>query len=273
MGRLLITGAAGAIGTVLRRGLAARWDHLRGFDRRGYDPEVAGEEVVVADLRDPTAVADAVHGTDAIVHLAGVPSEAPFDEVLEDNIRGTYHVLEAARQHGVRRVVVASTNHVIGFHPVDAHLDDHSPARPDTYYGVAKLAGEGLASLYADKFGLETVSVRIGTFRDRPTHRRHLWTWLSHPDGIHLFDRCLVGPVDGHLVVYGVSANTRSWWSNPAGDALGYEPHDDAEAHLSEIEETDPWTSVDPDEPAEQRQGGPFVGWFSEAYGPQCGPR
>jgi uronate dehydrogenase len=269
VGRLLITGAAGAIGSVLRRELGPRWDHLRGFDLQPYDPAVDGEEVVVGDLRDASQVADAVSGADAIVHLAGVPSERAFDEVLAHNIRGTYHVLEAARQHGVRRVVLASTNHVIGFHPVDEHLDDRSPARPDTYYGVAKLAGEGLASLYADKFGLETVSVRIGTFRDRPSHRRHLWTWLSHRDAVHLFDRCIVGPVEGHLVVYGISANTRCWWSNPAGDALGYEPRDDAEAYLSDIVATDPWTAVDPEEPTEQRQGGPFVGWFPDAYGPR----
>jgi uronate dehydrogenase len=265
---LVITGAAGRIGTVLRRDLPARWS-IRGFDRRPYDAVGDREEVVVGDLRDPTAVDRAVAGGDAVVHLAGVPSEAPFDEVVEHNIRGTHHVLEAARRHGVRRVVLASTNHVTGYHPVDEHLDDRSPPRPDSFYGVAKLAGEGLASLYADKFGLATVSVRIGTFGERPTHRRHLWTWLSHRDAVHLVDRCLAGPLEGHAVVYGVSANTRSWWSNPAAELLGYAPTDDAEDHLAAIEATDPWTAVDPDEPAERHQGGSFVGWFDAAYGPR----
>lgn len=268
MGRLLITGAAGAIGSVLRRELGPRWEHLRGFDLQPYDPLRPGEEVVVGDLRELAQVTDAVRGADAIVHLAGVPSERAFDEVVEHNICGTYHVLEAARQQQVRRVVLASTNHVIGYHPVDEHLDDCSPTRPDTYYGVAKLAGEGLASLYADKFGLETVSVRIGTFRDRPSHRRHLSTWLSHRDAVHLFDRCLVGPVAGHLVVYGVSANTRCWWSNPLADALGYRPRDDAEAYLADVLANDPQPGADPD-PTERRQGGPFVGWFADVYGPR----
>jgi uronate dehydrogenase len=269
MGRLLITGAAGAIGTVLRRDLGPRWAHVRGLDRRAYDPVVPGEEVVVGDLRDEGHVAEAVRDVDAIVHLAGVPSESGFEEVMEHNILGTYRVLEAARRHGVRRVVIASSNHVVGFHSVGEFLDDSATLRPDTFYGVSKVAGEGLASLYADKFGLATVSVRIGTFRDRPTHRRHLWTWLSPRDAVHLFDRCLTAELEGHAIVYGVSANRRSWWSNPAGDALGYQPQDDAELHLAAIETTDPWTAVDPAEPAEQHQGGPFVGWFSQAYGPR----
>jgi uronate dehydrogenase len=267
MGRLLITGAAGAIGTVLRRDLGPRWLHLRGLDRRDYDPVVDGEEVVVGDLRNEAQVVDALRGVDAIVHLAGVPSESAFEEVMEHNILGTYRVLEAARQHGVHRVVIASSNHVVGFHPVSERLDDSSAPRPDTFYGVSKAAGEGLASLYADKFGLATVSVRIGTFRDRPSHRRHLWTWLSHRDAVHLFDRCLTAELEGHVIVYGVSANRRSWWSNPAADALGYQPQDDADVYLAAIEATDPWNVVDPAAPAEQRQGGPFVDWFPDAYG------
>jgi uronate dehydrogenase len=269
MGRLLITGAAGAIGTVLRRDLGPRWDHLRGFDLRRYEPLADAEEVVVGDLRDEDQVADAVRGVTAIVHLAGIPSETGFEEVLQHNILGTYRVLEAARRHDVRRVVVASTNHVVGFHHVDEQLDERAVPRPDTYYGVAKLAGEGLASLYADKFGLDIVSVRIGTFRDRPTHRRHLSTWLSHRDAVHLFDRCLTAPLDGHVVVYGVSANTRSWWSDPARELLGYRPQDDAEAHLAAVEATDPWTAADPAQPSELRQGGSFVAWFPDAYGPR----
>jgi uronate dehydrogenase len=266
--RLLVTGAAGRIGTVLRAGLAPRYDQVRGFDLVAYPPEAPEEDQVLGDLRDAEQLVSAMQDVDAVVHLAGVPVEGPFDEVLEHNVRGTYHVLEAARRTGVRRVVFASTNHVIGFHPRSVRLDDTSPPRPDTYYGVSKLAGEGLASLYADKFGLETVSVRIGSCLQRPVERRHLWTWLSHGDAVRLFDACLSGPVSGHVVVYGVSANRRSWWDDATAAQLGYRPQDDAEAYLAEIEARDPWQDADPDDPAEQHQGGSFVGWDEAAYGP-----
>jgi uronate dehydrogenase len=268
VGPLLITGAAGQVGSVLRAGLAPRVEHLRSFDRAPIEPRTSDEEALQGDLLDPEALTRAMAGIDTVVHLAGVPVEAPFDEVLEHNVRGTHRVFEAARHAGVRRVVVASTNHVIGFHPTSTRLDADAPPRPDTYYGVSKLAGEGLASLYADKFGLQTVSVRIGSCLERPVLRRHLWTWLSHADAVRLFEACITGPVTGHLVVYGVSANTRSWWDGGAAASLGYRPQDDAEAFLAEIEQHDPAAAVDPDDPAEQRQGGAFVRWDASIYGP-----
>jgi uronate dehydrogenase len=260
--RVLITGGAGNVGTVLRRGLHDRYA-LRTLDLVTPEPVLASEQVVIGDLRDPAVLASAVVDVDAIVHLGGIPVEAPFDDVVEHNVRGTHRILEAARTAGIRRVVLASTNHVIGYHPTDTVIDADVMPRPDTFYGVSKLAAEGLASLYADKFGLETVSVRIGSCLERPEVRRNLWTWLSHRDAVALFEACLTGPVTGHTVVYGMSANTRSWWDGSAASALGYAPVDDAERFLATIEAADPWEAADLTDPTERFQGGPFVGWFA----------
>ena len=269
MERLLLTGAAGKIGSVLRRGLVDTADTLRSFDRAEIPGLAANEEALRGDLRDPDDVARAVADVEVIVHLAGVPVEAPFAEVVEHNILGTHQLLEAARHAGVRRVVFASTNHVVGFHPTARRLDAGSPPRPDTYYGVSKLADEGLLSLYADKFGLEAVSVRIGSCLERPVQRRHLATWLSHRDAVHLFEVCATAPLTGHLVVYGVSANTRSRWDNQIATDLGYTPTDDAERFLDEVERLDPPGDADLDDPAEHHHGGEYVGWNQAAYGPR----
>lgn len=228
---VLITGAAGRLGRVLRAGLASERRLLRLHDRVSLGEPGPHEEVVHGDLGDFDATLALTGGVDTVVHLAGIPDEAPFDDLLAANFVATHHVFEAARRCGVRRVVFASSNHVIGFHPRSLRLDPDCERRPDTLYGVSKSFGEDLARLYHDKWGLEAVCVRIGSFRDQPEDVRQLSTWLSHRDGVHLFDRSIEAVSVGFLVVYGVSANTRSWWSNDAvGSVLGYAPLDDAES-------------------------------------------
>ncbi len=231
---MLITGAAGAIGSCLRHGLRPVVGELVLTDVRPLEP-VGGERFVQADLTDRDALARAAEGADAVIHLGAVPSEASFDELLGPNLVGTFNVFEAARRAGVPRVVFASSNHATGFYPVEQMLSGREPPRPDTLYGVTKAYGEALGHLYADKFGLDVVCIRIGGFLDRPRQVRDLSTWLSPPDAVRLFAACLSAPAIGFRVVYGASANARLRWDLSPARELGYEPQDDAERFACEV--------------------------------------
>ncbi|MBB2741179.1 NAD(P)-dependent oxidoreductase [Microbispora sp. NBRC 16548] len=234
--RVLLTGAAGTIGTSLRETALRRIAHLRLSDLRPLGATAAHEEFLQADLTDLDQVRAAVRGMDAVIHLGGVADETGFAALKGPNLEGVRNVFEACRLERVPRVINASSNRVTGFHPVDRTLDGTEAVRPDGLYGATKAFGEALASLYADRFGLDVVSVRIGSFEERPSEPRHLHTWFSPADAARLYEACLAAPAGfGHIVIYGVSRNTRSWWSqNAAARALGYEPQDDAErfAHL-----------------------------------------
>jgi uronate dehydrogenase len=235
--KLLVTGGSGSIGAVLRDRLPALGHSLRSFDLAPPAQVLHGEETVVGDATDADAVAAAVEGVDAVVHLAGIPHEAPLPDILSSHVVSTATALEAARRAGVRRFVYASSNHAVGFTPRPAAgaVAGDVPHRPDTFYGVGKVAAEGLCSLYADRHGLECVSLRIGSFGERPLRRRHLSTWLSPGDGVRAVHAAVTGPVEGFVAFWGVSANTRGWWDLAAGRAVGYEPEDDAEAWAEEL--------------------------------------
>jgi uronate dehydrogenase len=231
--RVLITGAAGRIGSVLRERLSGRVP-LRLLDIRPMPAPDAGDEVVRADIREPGAVADAMAGCSAVVHMAGTPSEVGFEELLDNNIRGTYHVLEAARHsESCRRVVLGSSNHVTGFYPAGETISALAPPRPDGLYGASKAYGEVLARLYHEKHGLEVVAIRIGSFAPRPTSPRHAHTWISPRDMAQLVFRCLQAPDVGWLVVYGTSDNGRSYWDDrDVWRRIGYAPDDSADGVL-----------------------------------------
>jgi uronate dehydrogenase len=245
--RVLVTGAAGRIGSCLREGLRPLVEELRLTDAETVAP-VDNERFVAADLADGEAIVAAADGVDAIVHLGANSGEASFDELLGPNLIGTFNVFEAARRAGVRRVVFASSNHATGFYPTSEILRGDEPVRPDTLYGVTKVYGEALGRLYVDKFGLEVVCVRIGTYAERPVTTRQLATWLSPADTVRLFGACLSAPDVGFAIVYGISANTRRYWDLGPALALGYEPEDDAERYADEVE---PASHV--------LQGGPFT--------------
>jgi len=235
---VLLTGAAGRIGTVLRRGLPERGWSVRGLDVAPAPEERFGEEWLAADVTDLGAVTDAAAGTSAIVHMAGISGESTWRAVSLANIEGTYAVLEAARRAGVRRVVLASSNHATGFTPRPAEgllREEDAPPRPDTYYGVTKVAMEALGSLYADRYGLDVVCLRIGSAFAEPTTTRQLAIWLSPVDTVALVDAALRAPSPGFAVVWGVSANTRIWWDLSAARALGYRPTDDAEVYADTL--------------------------------------
>jgi nucleoside-diphosphate-sugar epimerase len=229
--RVLITGAAGGVGTLLRPRLARPDRILRLLD---IVPVSDGDEVRTASVTDPAAMAEACADVDVVIHLGGHSREAPWADILEVNIQGTYCVLEAARHAGVRLVIFASSNHAVGFHPAEPAPDDLFP-RPDTYYGVSKVAGEALGSLYHDRYGLNVLSVRIGTCIERPVTERHLGTWLSPDDCARLVEAAIAVPELGFRVVWGASANTRGLYSLDGARALGYEPLDNAEKYADDV--------------------------------------
>ncbi|MGW7484037.1 NAD-dependent epimerase/dehydratase family protein [Nonomuraea muscovyensis] len=234
-GTVVVTGAAGRIGSVVRVGLRGEAERLVLVDRVGLAAQSPAEEVRQLDLRDAEAVTAALEGADAVVHLGGVPDEAPLPELLEGNVQGTHNVLEGARRQGVGRVVLASSNRLTGFYPVSTTITVEMPPRPDGLYGVSKVAVEALGRLYGDKFGLSVVCLRIGSFEDAPTERRHLATWLSPRDCLGFVRAALTAPDINFAAVYAVSANTRRFWDVGAGSALGYTPVDDAEAFTPRI--------------------------------------
>jgi len=236
MDRVLVTGAAGHIGKVLRQGLRGRYKLLRLSDKAPLGEAGPGEEVVQADIQDFAAMHASMAGIDCVVHLGAVPVEDSWEQILPNNIVGTYNIFEAARQQGVKRVIFASSNHAIGFYRRTQRIDGTAQPRPDSRYGVSKAFGEALGHMYADKHGIGVVSLRIGTCRERPVEVRHLSTWLSHRDTVQLVQRCIEAPRLHYLVAYGVSGNPRSLWDNSAAERLlGYVPQDSAESFAVEL--------------------------------------
>ena len=236
MPTILVTGAAGQIGTMLRKRLAAPGRVLRLLDVTDIQPG-PGEEARNASVTDMEAMVSACAGADAVIHLGGISGEAPWERILDINIQGTYVAFEAARRAGVPRVVFASSNHAVGFSPRSAFpVPDYAYPVPDTYYGVSKASGEALGALYHHRYGMDVICVRILSCFERPKNPRMLSTWLSPDDAGRLFNACLTAPSPGFRVIYGVSANTRGGWvSLDEARALGYEPRDDAEVYASEM--------------------------------------
>ena len=255
--RILLTGAAGSIGTVLTSGLTDRGHDVVGLDR--VVPESPPDAWYTVDCADPDAVAAVFAdlarsgGVDAVVHLAGIPDEASLPDELDSHVRTTAALLDAMVAHGVPRIVYASSNHAVGRTPRSDLLTVDVRPRPDTFYGVAKVAAEALLSLYADRHGIDAVATRIGSFLPQPETVRNLATWLSHDDAVRMVDACLAVPDPGFAVIYGVSANTRGWWDLTPGRALGYHPEDDAERFADQV-------AAAPDDAVEGAHvGGPFV--------------
>jgi uronate dehydrogenase len=236
---ILITGASGQIGSMLRPRLTRPGRTLRLLDvNPPADPAGPGEELIVASVTDLDAMTRACAGADAVIHLAGIAGEAPWSRILESNIQGTYTAFEAARRAGVPRVIFASSNHAVGFTPRSAFpVPDYAFPAPDTYYGASKVTGEALGALYHHRYGLDVICLRILSCFERPQSVRTLFTWLSPDDAGRLFEACLTAERPGFRVAFGVSANTRGrdWVSLAEARALGYQPQDDAEAYAAEI--------------------------------------
>jgi len=255
---VVMTGAAGRIGSMLRARLPRPGRVLRLMDIAQLSAG-PGEEAIRASVTDPAALTAACAGADAVIHLAGVPGEGPWEQVAQTNIHGTYAVFEAARQAGVGRVIFASSNHAVGFTPRSAFpVPDYAFPAPDTYYGVSKACGEAMGALYHHRYGMDVICLRILTCAERPTYARALSTWLSPGDCGRLFEACLTAPSPGFRVAFGVSANTRGGWvSLDEARALGYEPRDDAEAYAAEV--LADGGEPDPDDPLLAYLGGEFT--------------
>jgi uronate dehydrogenase len=259
--RILVTGAAGSIGSVVCAGLVDRGHDVAGLDMAA-EPEGFTGPWFTVDCADPDAVAavfdrlSSTGGVEAVVHLASIPHEAALPVILASHVHTTACLLDAMVEHRVPRIVYASSNHAVGRTPRATTVPADAPPRPDTFYGVGKVAAEALLQLYADRYGIDVVASRIGSFLPQPETRRQLATWLSHDDAVRMVEAALTAPDPGFAVIFGISANTRAWWDLGPGRRLGYRPEDDAEVFAAQVEAA-PESEADRAEGA--YVGGPFA--------------
>lgn len=234
MKRVLMTGAAGGVGTMIRPVVASIYPEIVLSDVR--EPKELGpnETFVPAELTDIASVERACEGIDGVIHLGGFSVEGPWETILQSNIIGCYNLFEAARTKGVKRVVFASSNHAIGFYPRVQRIGVDVVPRPDSRYGVSKIFGEGLGSLYADKHGMRVLSLRIGNVGEKPLDKRRLSIWIKPSDLVQLIRIGLEHPDLRYEVMYGASNNERSWWDNSVAFKYGYRPTGRAEDFLEE---------------------------------------
>jgi uronate dehydrogenase len=254
MKRILITGAAGGVATMIRPILRAEY-RLRLSDVKPVSGLAEGEEEITADLGDMAALRKAVAGTDGIVHLGGYARETDWETIHAANIVGLYNLFEAARLEGVKRVVFASSNHAMGYYPRGQTIPVDVTVRPDSRYGLSKAFGEAVGSLYAYKYGAEVMSIRIGNVAVKPVNDlRQIAIWVSPRDLCQLIRIGLERPGIRHEIVYGASDNKRGWWDNSAAYRLGYKPQDQSEPYAAGVA-SDGLTG---DPRADLNQGGTF---------------
>jgi uronate dehydrogenase len=255
MKRILITGASGGVGSWLRKLLKPHYELVL-TDLKPPSALEPHETFIGADLADAAAIERAVQGVEGIVHLGGQPVEAPWQTILRSNIEGTYNLFEAARKQSVKRVVFASTNHAVGFYPRTQIIDAHALPRPDSRYGVSKAFGEALGALYAYKYGLGVLCVRIGNVNEAPIDERRLSIWVKPSDLASLVRIGLEREGLVYEVVYGMSDNARGWWDNSRARELGYKPEGKSEEFAPEALAAQARLSADPI--GGYFQGGPF---------------
>src|ERR671919_1900797 len=254
--KVVMTGAAGGVGTMIRPHLRPHFDRLVLSDLVEVGGLESKESFVQADMTDLAAMERLLEGADGLIHLGGQSVEGPWEAVLNANIIGLYNVYEAARRQGCGRIIFATTNHVVGFYRRQRTIDHAVMPRPDSRYGVSKAFGEALGRMYADKHGLRVFNIRIGNVDARPADRRRLSIWISPRDLVQLIRIGLEHPDIHFEVVYGVSDNARAWYDNSNAFRLGYAPADRAEDYAEEATEAD--LKLAPDPIGEQFQGGGF---------------
>ena len=247
---IAITGAAGIVGSGLRRELLEKGYQLRLIDLKPIADCAAGETAAVADVTDQAAMPALLGGADAVVHLAACTSDAPWPDQVRLSVEGSIRVFEAALQAGVTRVVYASSHHVVGMHPRrsgGSPLDTLAQLRPDSRYAVGKAFGESMAALYAYKYGMQVLAIRIGNANQKPVDRRRMGNWISWRD---LGQLVAIGLEHAELVysiVYGISDTTGRHYDNAAAYALGYRPLDGTNAaqYEAEVLQQDPAPAQD----------------------------
>ncbi|MEY4449402.1 MAG: hypothetical protein RLZZ433_2417 [Pseudomonadota bacterium] len=255
--RLLLTGAAGQLGQEMRPRLKAYCDVLRVSDQKSMGDAQTCEEVFITDLANASDMQNLLTGVDAVVHLGGISTEQAWAPILASNIVGMVNLYEAARLQGTKRVVFASSNHVTGFYRQDEVIDTKMPPKPDGFYGLSKAFGEDLAEMYWARWGIETVSIRIGSALPAPKDRRMLSTWISFDDLERLVVAALTAPIVGHTIIFGMSDNQTSWWDNTHAKHIGYRALDSSDVFRQEVEARQP--QIDRHDKAALYQGGAFV--------------
>jgi uronate dehydrogenase len=254
--KVVMTGAAGGVGTMTRQFLRARVDRLVLSDIKEIDDLENGETFVRADITDSGQMEQLLDGADGLIHLGGQSVEGDWQTVLNLNIIGLYNTYEAARRRGVKRIVFATTNHVVGFYRRQQTIDHTVMPRPDSRYGVSKAFGEALGRMYADKHGLGVFNIRIGNCDFKPLDIRRLSIWLHPEDLVQLFMIGLTHPDIHFEVVYGASRCARTWWDNANAYRLGYMPKHESEDFAEEAHAA---AQRNPEDPvAIQFQGGTF---------------
>jgi len=255
--RILFTGAAGNLGKRVRERLHEFADIVRLSDLNDFGPAGPNEEVVLCDLGDRDAVMRLCEGVDAILHFGGVSTEVEWAPIMRGNIQGLVNLYEAVHKLGIRRVVFASSNHTMGMYPTTQQVDATMPTRPDGYYGLSKVFGEQLSRWYWDRFGIETVCLRIGFCFPEPATYRQMCCWLSLDDLVHLLHRSLVTPRVGHTIAFGVSNNPGRWWDDRHSRHLAYQPKDSSAQFADKIPQTPDWSDMD--DVTLNHQGGAFL--------------
>ncbi|HEY6980299.1 NAD(P)-dependent oxidoreductase [Reyranella sp.] len=254
--RIVFTGAAGGIGTMIRPLLARIYPGLVLSDRLKPKDLLPNETFVAADLTRPDDVAQVVRGAHGILHFGGYSGEGPWDTILQANIVGCYNLFEAARQAGVKRIVFASSNHAVGFYPRRRRIGTDVTVRPDSRYGVSKAFGEAVGALYADKHGIAVTCLRIGNVGPRPVDVRRLSIWISPEDLVQLIRIGLEHPRIRFEVLYGASDNAATWWDNSRAHKLGYRPTGKAEKFRAHAEAEQ--AKIGPEPVGDLFQGGTF---------------
>jgi uronate dehydrogenase len=243
--RILFTGAAGNLGRRLREHLHQFADVVRLADLTDAGPAGPGEEVVQCDLADRDSVMKMCEGVDAILHFGGVSTEEAFLPIMNANILGIANLYEAVHKLGIRRVVFASTNHTMGLYKTTDRVDATMPTRPDGYYGLSKVYGEQLSRYYWDRFGIETVCLRIGYCWPEPTNYRQMVTWLGLDDLVQLLRRSLLTPRVGHTIAFGISDNPGKWWDDTHSRHLAYKPVQSSSQFADRIKQDLNWEDME----------------------------
>lgn len=232
MRKVLLTGAAGGVGRMIRPMLRQIYPELVLSDMNEPEALQPNEPFRRADLSNIEEVEAAVAGMEGILHLGGFSVEGPWETILQANIVGCYNLYEAARRAGVKRIVFASSNHAMGFYPRRSKIGIAAIPRPDTRYGISKVFGEAVGAMFADKHGIGVLSIRIGNVGEKPIDKRRLAIWLHPEDLVQLMRIGLEHPGLRYEVVYGMSSNERAWWDNTRAYELGYQPRHRAEDHV-----------------------------------------
>lgn len=253
MNTILLTGAAGIVGTLLRPLLAARYPKILLTDIAGLSDLADNESFEQGDITDLEFVRSLTAKSDAIIHLAGkVGPDFTYDEILGPNIIGTHNVFQAAKDAGIKQIINASSHHAVGFYQRGDKIDHQTPPRPDSNYGLSKAFSEASASCFADKFAMNILSIRIGFVGDEVIDERRLHTWISPRDLAQLIHIGLTNPNLGHQIVYGVSDNPDPFFDNRNAARFGYIPQDRASDHLADLD-------IPNHEPSDQYVGGHFA--------------